>query len=406
MVNPFDLNLRHLRALGSIVRLGSMRAAAEDAGLSQPALTQGLARLEERLGVVLFDRRHDGVAATEAGRVMADRASAAFERLHAATKAGGRGFSRPELLMTSTQLRAFLAVADHGGFASAAQATGMSAPSLHRAVRDLGEIGRHSLFASHGRGVQLTPAGHRLVRGVRLAATEISAGIGEVCGEQEAIDGVIVGAMPLARARVLPEAIAQFLNGRPRSSLRVVEGSWRELVEPLIDGVIDFMIGALREEIPPDLEQRMLLRDELIVVGRAGHPLAGKDPTIAELSGYEWVVPAVGAPLRSQWTALFDEVGHPPAPVECGSIMVIRGILAGTDLLTLLSPGQVSVEIESGLLSRIGKPVAHGVRTVGITCRRGWRPTSVQRRFMDCLEQVASEKIPENLSAAPVPIGR
>jgi LysR family transcriptional regulator of gallate degradation len=41
----------------------------------------------------------------------------------------------------------------------------------------------------------------------------------------------------------------------PGVLIDVVEGSWRELVEPLRDGVIDLMIGALRDEPPPDLAQ-------------------------------------------------------------------------------------------------------------------------------------------------------
>ena len=53
MLQPFDLNLRHLRALSAIVAQGSMSAAAETVSLSQPALTQGLRKLEQQLGVAL-----------------------------------------------------------------------------------------------------------------------------------------------------------------------------------------------------------------------------------------------------------------------------------------------------------------------------------------------------------------
>ena len=40
--DPFDLNLRHLRALLAIREHGSITAAADVVSLSQPALTQGL----------------------------------------------------------------------------------------------------------------------------------------------------------------------------------------------------------------------------------------------------------------------------------------------------------------------------------------------------------------------------
>ena len=94
----FDLNLRHLRALGSIVERGNMSAAAEMVGLSQPALTQGLAKLERQLAVSLFDRHASGVLPTDAGRVLAERAGAGFAILDAARRGAGRqgrGFAQP-----------------------------------------------------------------------------------------------------------------------------------------------------------------------------------------------------------------------------------------------------------------------------------------------------------------------
>src|SRR5688572_28405053 len=142
MPRPFDLNLRHLRALPVIVAQGTMSGAALAVNLSQPALTQGLAKLESQLGVALFDRDRDGVTATEGGMLMADRATAALGHLAAATiRRGGRGFARPEQLMTASQLHAFLALADTGSFVGAAAATGLSQPALHRATRDLEQIG-------------------------------------------------------------------------------------------------------------------------------------------------------------------------------------------------------------------------------------------------------------------------
>ncbi|MEI9927381.1 MAG: LysR family transcriptional regulator [Sphingomonas sp.] len=156
MLQPFDVNLRHLRALEAIMAEGSMSAAAEAVSLSQPALTQGLAKLERQIGTALFDRRPDGMSPTQAGVLVAERAHAAFVHLAAAAKAisrgGNRGFSRFEQLMTATQLRAFLALADAGSFTGAAQATGLSQPALHRAVRDLEALGAAALVERRGRG--------------------------------------------------------------------------------------------------------------------------------------------------------------------------------------------------------------------------------------------------------------
>jgi DNA-binding transcriptional LysR family regulator len=197
--------------------------------------------------------------------------------------------------------------------------------------------------------------------------------------------------MPLPRALVLPAAITAFVDGAPRAVVNVVEGSWRDLVEPLRDGVIDLMVGALRDDPPPGLEQRPLFTDRLVIVARAGHPLAAAETVdTATLARFGWIVAAPGTPLRAQWEALFAPGALPPAPIECGSVMVIRGILAGSDLLTLLSPDQVSLELSAGVFATVGAPLAQGVRSVGITMREGWRPTPAQARFVSLLESAAN----------------
>jgi len=101
-MQPFDFNLRHLRALGEIRTHGSLNRAAEAAGLSQPALTQGLGKIERQLGQQLFHRTHDGMAATPAGLALSERAERAFAFLAAGPRRGGaRGFARPPPFCTS-----------------------------------------------------------------------------------------------------------------------------------------------------------------------------------------------------------------------------------------------------------------------------------------------------------------
>lgn len=389
-VAPFDLNLRHLRAIQAIAMRGSMSAASEAVSLSQPALTQGIAKLERQLGVTLFERRTDGMIPTAAGAIFAERAAAAIGHLAAASpRRSGRGFARPEMLMTATQLGAFLALADAGSFVGAAQATGLSQPALHRAVRDLEQLGAQPLVDRRGRGVALTDAGRRLARGVRLAAVELAAAIAETAPDGGEGGRIVIGAMPLCRALLLPAALAKFVKSGASATIDVVEGSWRELVEPLRDGAVDFMIGALRADEVPDLVQTPLFVDQLAVIGRAEHPLAGAGaaPDLDSLAQFPWIVGQTGTPLRAHWEAIFDGRALPVAPIECGSVMTIRGVLRDSDFLTLLSPDQVALEIEAGMLARIGGALAGTVRTIGVTTRAGWRPTLAQSRFLALLEE-------------------
>lgn len=397
MTSPFELNLRHVRGVAAIAARRTLSAAAAEVGLSQPALTQGLAKLERQLGARLFDRRADGVTPTAAGERVAARAEAAFAHLAQGVRSrrtGSRGFARPERLMTASQLQAFLGLVDRGSFVGAAEAVGISPPALHRAVRDLEQLCGTPLASRSGRALAITPAGRTLARGIRLAAAEIAAAIEELAPDAPASSRIVIGAMPLCRAVLLPRALSALVREGTQATLDVIEGSWRELVEPLRDGTIDVMVGALRDPAPTGLDQRFLFRDRLVVVGRADHPLKHcPEPTVTQLRAFPWIIGHSGTPLRHYWEALFAGEPMPPARVECGSVMVIRGMLLDSDLLTLLSPDQVAMEVAGGLLRTMGWPHSPPARDIGVTVRAGWRPTPAQTRLLELLAEAAADTV-------------
>ena len=372
-----DLNLRHLRAALETARRGSLSAAAQAVSLSQPAVTQAVASLETRLGQPLFERRPGGMTPTPAMATLAPRLAAALALV-----------TSPRV--TAAQLRAFVAVADGGGYAAAALATGLSEPSLHRAVADLSLALRRTLVERRGRGLALTEAGRRTARAFRLAQAELAAGLAELEGLAGRETGrIAIGAMPLSRARLLPAALTAFHRAHPAVDIAIVEGSHAELIEPLRDGALDLLIGALRDPSPgPDVEQRPLFDDRPVVLARRGHPLGGLSPSLAELARYPWTVAAPGAPLRVLWERMFTDRGITPphVPIECGSVITIRELLRASDFLTLLSPDQVAVELEAGWLVRVGAPPPGLARTIGLTTRAGWRPTPLQAAFVETLE--------------------
>src|ERR1700738_703225 len=81
------MNLRHLLVFHGIAKAGSVNAAARLLHTSQPAVSRELRTLEERLGVVLFDRLPRGMRLTEAGKVLLDYAERIFGLDEAAERA-------------------------------------------------------------------------------------------------------------------------------------------------------------------------------------------------------------------------------------------------------------------------------------------------------------------------------
>lgn len=68
------MDVRHLRHVLAIQRAGSFARAAEDLGLAQSTLSKSVARLEDELGLKLFERSGTGAAPTPMGLVVAARA--------------------------------------------------------------------------------------------------------------------------------------------------------------------------------------------------------------------------------------------------------------------------------------------------------------------------------------------
>lgn len=64
----------HLKAFLKIAETGSISRAADSLGIAQPSLSQQLLRLEDEVGIRLFDRTARGVTLTEGGKVFLERA--------------------------------------------------------------------------------------------------------------------------------------------------------------------------------------------------------------------------------------------------------------------------------------------------------------------------------------------
>jgi len=71
-----------LDAVLSIARLGSFRAAALELGMSTTALSNAIAKLEQRLAVRLFNRTTRSVSLTDAGRIFVERVGPAVTDIH------------------------------------------------------------------------------------------------------------------------------------------------------------------------------------------------------------------------------------------------------------------------------------------------------------------------------------
>ena len=78
------MKLNQLRGIVAIAEQGSIRAAARQLAIGQPALTRSLGELERELGASLFERRSRGVVATPLGQLFLRRAASIVHEMRRA----------------------------------------------------------------------------------------------------------------------------------------------------------------------------------------------------------------------------------------------------------------------------------------------------------------------------------
>lgn len=401
-MQPTIPNLRHLRVFLEVAKRRSISQAAPQVFLSQPAITQAIGKLEMLLNTELFDRHSNGMFTTASGKVWGTRVRRCMNYLQRGIRVALRGTPAQSRaanllpLLTTTQLRALIAVTENRSFSVASRQLELSQSSLHRAGRELEELLGIALFEKARTAIVPTRAAEQLARAAKLAFREIELGYYEISALQSREVGKItIGSMPLARTSILPEVINRFTLVHPDIGLDVVDAPYNDLLFHLRNGDLDLLIGALRFPAPAeDIVQEELISPPLAIVGRKDHPLHQAEAlTLDQLIDYGWVIPRKGTPTRAFFDTLFtdQELDPPTRLVETSSQILIRTLLGGSDRLTLISTHQVEQELRQDILSVIPYDLSHTRRPIGITVRRDWHPTPTQTHFLDLLKNAASK---------------
>ncbi|HEU5442915.1 MAG TPA: LysR family transcriptional regulator [Steroidobacteraceae bacterium] len=393
------LNLRHLHAFREVAQLGSISAAARSVHLTQPAVTQAIAQIEDHFGALLFTRSSTGMQLTAAGEICTERIDRALRALNdGITELRAAGRDPGSLIrimhgMRTAQLRALTAIAQHRNFTLAARSSHMAQPTIHRAARELERLLGVALFEKTSYGIVPTSGAEYLARRAGVAFAELEQARAEIAALNGNEQGrTVVGACSMAQHPFLiPEAFIEFTLKCPEHGISILNGTYEHLVASLRIGETDFLIGPLRSsDLPHDVAQEHLFDDPLGIIVRADHPLARrKRLTTADLSRYPWIAPRRGAPLRSDFESLFQLAGvsAPERPIECNSLSSVRAFLLASNRMMLVSPHHFRDDLKVGTLTLIAHPVGPVVRPMGLISRRDWRPTSTQAGLLEVIRQ-------------------
>lgn len=396
-----QISLRHLHAFRVVAATGGIRRSSLSLFRASSAVTRSVATLEEQLQVQLFERKGSGMLLTAAGEVVrlrAQRIDAEFQAVRddavRAQDKHGRKVGGIEALLNERRLQAAALLAEVHHMPTVAHTMGTSQAAVSQAISRLEDMLGQPLFLRTAHGMLPTDAGRKWIERFERALAELRHIPEDVAALAGVVEGTVtIGALPLARAQLLPLAITSVLQRHPRLHVSSLESPYGELTAGLLSGRIDFIVGALRNAPGEAFSARALFEDRPALVARAGHPLANKEKLcMADLQGYPWVLSRPGAPLRESLGQFFHKHGvAPPKPaVETGDLALLRGLLISSDMLTVLSAHQLHYEVATSQLAVLPFDMPGLERSIGIMTRKGAHLAPGARVLLDEMETISA----------------
>ncbi|ARU94291.1 LysR substrate-binding domain-containing protein [Tatumella citrea] len=393
-------NLMQIRAFCQVVDQGSVSRAADELYRTQSAITRAIRDLETRLAVPLFERHANGMMLTDFGKCILPRARRAIEELHQVAvtlhklqskNGNSRSMTEPLYLFNVNRLQIFVSLCQTRHMQTVAKLLGLSQPAVSAALRVMENGAEMPLLQRTPQGMIPGIAGQEILPYIRRALNElrhIPADIAELQGVL--VGRVQIGALPLSRSRLLPQAILAVTERYPGIRIITNESAFAQLATGLRSGEVDFIIGALRtRDYAADMVTETLFSEEMVILARPGHPLNREGVTPDDLRTARWVLPRSETPARELLDRSFEAMQIPaPNPVvESGDLAIVRGLLLGSDMLAAVSARQLEHELSHGELVTIPLSMENTRRAIGITSRAGSLLSPAAKAMIDAIRQ-------------------
>ena len=286
-------------------------------------------------------------------------------------------------------------IIEHGSLKSAAKSLDVSQPALTTSMNRLeAELGMRVLERS-ATGVEPTTIGEVLYCHARLIRDEIGLAQRALLNLQGGNSSSIrVGSLPSLASTIMPMALSRWRETNPGGDIQVVECPQIDLLIGLLRREFDFVIGFTEcYDLEEGLRQRVLFRDQLLVIARADHPLSSaRNLDWETLISYPWVCPTARRSHSILDAALRIAKLPPPEQMTvCGSVTLLKSLVIDSDHLAVLPAHAVRQELADGRICSldIDDPVLN--RNIAVFFRDGYHLDEASRELVALVETVGQE---------------
>ncbi|WP_019911145.1 LysR family transcriptional regulator [Paenibacillus sp. HW567] len=197
-------------------------------------------------------------------------------------------------------LRVFVTVVEQSHFSKAGELLNLSQPGVSLHIRNLeNELGTKLLHRSP-KQVRMTEAGTILYRHAKQILSHYEEADREIRLLQHEVTGNLhIGASFTIGEYILPVRLAEFAKQYPQVNLQVTIGNTEEIIASVRANILD--VGFIEGETEDtDLTIIPYMKDEMIVIAPAGHPLANNILVeSAMLQDQTWVLREHGSGTRA-----------------------------------------------------------------------------------------------------------
>jgi LysR family hydrogen peroxide-inducible transcriptional activator len=291
-------------------------------------------------------------------------------------------------LPTLRQLQFLTALRAEGSFVGAAEAVGVTQPTLSAGIKDL-ETALGTVLVERGRkGAALTPAGEEAADRAARALSEVDELVRAVHAAGEPMSGRFrLGAIPTIAPFLLPRALPLLKRKFPKLRLHLREDLTTRLVDALRARTLDAALIALPYEAH-GIEAAPIADDEFLFLCPEDHPLAKRNDLSPEhLKSDELLLLEDGHCLRDHALSACDLApGRRSADVGATSLHTLVQMVAGGLGVTLLPKLAADGGAAAGAHVAI-RPFAEPVvgRSIGVAWRQGGQREHEARMLADLL---------------------
>jgi len=292
------------------------------------------------------------------------------------------------------QLYLAVALDDLRNIGRVAAGLNITQPAVSKALAELERGLGITLFERTARGVNPTVYGACFVSHARVVLGNLGVARDELRDLVSGASGKVrVGALPAVAPALLPRSLALLKSRSPGTSVLVREGTQEILLQELLSGSVDLVVGTLPDSRTAHFEQKVLFEERFVLVCGRRHPLTRRPRlTWSDLRGHPWVLPPVGALLREPLEAAFEQHGLaiPANHIETLSMHVTCSYVQLTEAIACIRQGIGKYFHELGVIALLPLELPRLLRPVGMT----WNPdrplSSSTRLMMQCLENAVS----------------